>query len=633
MQLILLIITAILFYLPDISLAADTTDCGTLSTAGTTYVLQNNVTSEGTCFTVTASDVILDLNGKTITYDNANPISVGNGSFESALIGFWDVTGAANATRAEGAYLTPSVYVGSYALKVTTPTANQQVQSVGTITLQPNTRYSLSGMVYNEVADGVQLSIGFDGTLISATQTTKTYRGFQYIYTQFVTGDTEVSYKINLTVTGASSVAVGSVFFDDIRVQQSGHYGVHSGISWARNATVKNGTILQGQAHGDFSHAVYGVGTSPLAAEISGLTINVSGNSTQAIRLSSVNNTAVYKNIINSAVDTICIRDKIDGSLIYIAGASANGSIYNNIITSGIQNGIYATSSGAVSRIDIYNNDITLQSKYTNDFAISQYGNYGNNIHDNVIKCGYGSNACRGIYSNSKGGAIYNNTIEVHSRANNQEYSGCAAGGAYGIQLEDLAVGVDVYRNIVTANADECESAAFRHFGPSSTTGANNYVHGNTFRALAVNGSKKVASSVRILETFAQHLNFTGNILNTNSCWIYIDGINTTSLDRNLVLNGNTYQLSYPKAATYHPLLDNMYDSGVGAPRNVTLSNNIYTDTTVKIDMENAQFVSKYLGYTNDPYVYNIVISGDIQEQVYNYYLLKADGKILRTEQ
>ena len=44
------------------------TSCQTLGNAGITYVLQNSVSSSGTCFTVSANNVTLNLNGFTITY-------------------------------------------------------------------------------------------------------------------------------------------------------------------------------------------------------------------------------------------------------------------------------------------------------------------------------------------------------------------------------------------------------------------------------------------------------------------------------------------------------------------------------------------------------------------------------------
>jgi hypothetical protein len=46
------------------------TSCQTLATSGTTYVLQNDVTSIDSCFNVAADDISINLNGHSITYGN-----------------------------------------------------------------------------------------------------------------------------------------------------------------------------------------------------------------------------------------------------------------------------------------------------------------------------------------------------------------------------------------------------------------------------------------------------------------------------------------------------------------------------------------------------------------------------------
>ncbi|SEC43608.1 IPT/TIG domain-containing protein [Terriglobus roseus] len=48
------------------------TACGALSSANTTYVLQNDVQSAGTCFGITADNVTLNLNGHVIKYANSD---------------------------------------------------------------------------------------------------------------------------------------------------------------------------------------------------------------------------------------------------------------------------------------------------------------------------------------------------------------------------------------------------------------------------------------------------------------------------------------------------------------------------------------------------------------------------------
>jgi hypothetical protein len=65
------------------------TSCGTLGNSGTTYVLQNNVTAPGTCITVTATNITLNLNSNTITYDTGASASVyGVNALNTSSAGF-----------------------------------------------------------------------------------------------------------------------------------------------------------------------------------------------------------------------------------------------------------------------------------------------------------------------------------------------------------------------------------------------------------------------------------------------------------------------------------------------------------------------------------------------------------------
>lgn len=592
--------------------AVDIDSCGTLSSAGTTYVLQNDVVANGTCFTLAANDIVIDLNGKTVTYDNAPPISVPNYGFEAALSGTWDTSSAPNATRAEGSLLTSTLYKGSYALKFSTPCANQTVQSVDEITLQPNTKYSISGMVYNQVSDAIRISVSFDGTAHSATQSSRTWRGFQYIRAVFTTGASVEAYKINLTVTDASGVVSGAVYFDDIRVQQAEHYGVVSpGIS-SRNPTVKNGTIRQGQARGDFSHNLSMSlipGVNP-AGRFVNLNMYVWGNSCKAIWANYLTNAVFANNTIDSDVETIAVRDYYDGSLIHSGWASSNGVIANNTILDGIQTAIKVESASAANRMQIYGNTISLNSTYTNDFAIVSYDGYGNIIHDNVVDCVSNDGSCRGIYMSSNGGEIYNNTVSVQYKSQNQEYGGCG-GVSYGLQLEQKQVNATVYGNTVTAVADECNAVAFRYFGPADNSTLGNNIYKNTFKSIVANGSSAYASVVAVLQTYKQHMTFTNNTLETNSNWFSTGQANVADELRSTELTGNFYKLVYPKASFYHPIFSGTYANGDNHPRNVSLVENTYSDATAKSDLEESGVYGYHYINGPDTFAYNILVTGD----------------------
>jgi hypothetical protein len=85
------------------------TSCGTLGNSGATYSLQNDVSASGTCFTVTANNVALNLNGHTVTYNtgnqgNAHAISVTTGNSQGFAVSNGALTEASGAT-ANGAHV------------------------------------------------------------------------------------------------------------------------------------------------------------------------------------------------------------------------------------------------------------------------------------------------------------------------------------------------------------------------------------------------------------------------------------------------------------------------------------------------------------------------------------------------
>jgi hypothetical protein len=75
------------------------TACGSLSSANTTYVLQNNVTASSNCFIFEAGGITLNLNGYTVTYDNT-----AQGSAVYGIMADWNKQGfhITNGTLVQG---------------------------------------------------------------------------------------------------------------------------------------------------------------------------------------------------------------------------------------------------------------------------------------------------------------------------------------------------------------------------------------------------------------------------------------------------------------------------------------------------------------------------------------------------
>lgn len=512
--------------------------CGPLAQARTIYVLQNDVNSNDTCFTVSAPNVILDLNGHKITYDNAQPIAVSNGSFEMPLAGTWDTTNAPNAGRFEGTFVKPvTVYDRGYSVRFVLPAVDQHFESAETVTLEANTLYSMSAMFRNsgnnETSENaanvsrepLQLCIELAGTPYKATNAGVTWRGFQYTNIVFKTGSSPVTSKIKIIIANAATTGIkGYVYVDDIRILKANSYGVNLGPNYvnAKFFTIKNGAIVQGKGNGFSSHAINMSESAGEGFSIDHLVITTQGINSKAISGFYFKNSTINNNTFNHNTTTIKSRDHYDGATIHLSytgvGGATGSSIHHNTFVTGPQTAISIVQSAGYPKQKIYNNTITLQTRYTNDFAISAGGTI---INDNTIICGSGNNSCRGIAIVGEGTEVFNNYVSVQQLPRNQEYNGCEMAGAYGVQMENMVNDVKVYGNSVTANSGECEAYAFRA-NPNVKSASNNQVHDNIFTAIAKGTGR--ASSMKFSELNGSAVNVFRNTFKTNHRWIYVDG-------------------------------------------------------------------------------------------------------------
>lgn len=563
------------------------TACGVLDTAGETYVLQNDVQSDGTCFYITKGDIVLDLNGKTVIYDNIAPTLVPNGSFEADLNGTWDVSGAPNASSITGTFTGPvQVSEGTHSLKFATPTANQQVVSVGKVTLPANTTMYLWMMLYNQISDNITVSVELDGASgVVASKSGKTWRGFMPVGISYKTGPIPETYNLKISISGAESAPTGAVYVDDVRIARYRAHGMALGATdevfaglhrcpdcatfsstWYPNITVKNGTLRQGQDAGFDSWAIWmGGNTATLKGGhvIENIISETNGPDSRFFSLpgGGLYNSEIRYNTSRNSNRIISSRDNYSGSAIKIESTTGStlSKIHHNTFESGPHNAIYAGSDGSAAALEIYSNSISLQTYHTNDFAISAGGS---KVYDNVINCANADNSCRGIMiGNKAGGVAYGNVINVRQLRRNQEYNGCEGGsgvmGAYGIQIEGAAKDIEVYGNTVNAYAEECSASALRLNLSSTATNIN--VHNNIFNAISANqypGER--ASALKLsgpssgpianpLETYK----INSNIFNTNDAWVLVD----EKMEKGVRLTGNTWKTSGTLRSPFHPFI------------------------------------------------------------------------------
>jgi hypothetical protein len=570
-----------------------------LDQAGKTYVLQTDVTTKGTAFAIIAKDVTFDLNGHTITYDNAAPIAIPNGSFEQSAgsnATGWNFSNAPSASRHQGVWLYNETYDGDYSLKFSDTKTNQYVTSTATITLEPNTTYSLSAMFelggqgdyQNPGVKGYVRLIGANGEPTREVFWNQTnWRGIQLREGVFTTGSSAETYTIQVGIEGHAS-SDKPFYIDDIRIQRTQTYGVVvSPKSWntgatpgvskfgaATNALIKNGSIIQGQdaatgAHGLLIYAETGT-------RVDNVKITVHGANSSALfgKDMYANPVTINGNTLTSNVRTITSRDAFDGAVM----KGLVGTITNNTITNGPHGGIVVGGSGAPCVIS--GNTIQLKAKYTNAFAI--IGTSSSQIFNNKILNGSGEYTSHGIGivggTEAAPGRIYNNTIEVQQIAGvNQEYQGIPVGGVFGLQFDNSpGTGVsgpifsEVYNNNVTVYGTT-SGYALRITVPGE---ARLSIHDNTFRAVAV-GSGHAAPVSIYGEISAQPGTFVPeNVIFEDNTLITNDGIAIDcTRTPGMIFRRTTIQVTTPIASAQP--FTTAYNAGTGV--HVTLR---FVDTT-----------------------------------------------------
>ncbi|NQT86065.1 hypothetical protein HQ560_04830, partial [bacterium] len=118
---------------------------GCYAAAGTTYVLVNDVSSEGTPIYL-GKDVTFDLNGHTLTYAGGSYEHVPNGSFEKGLEG-WDVSRAPGA-RIVSADVRPMV--GKHILEL--PEGQELISPTITLPAADRAYYAMCAVATREMA-------------------------------------------------------------------------------------------------------------------------------------------------------------------------------------------------------------------------------------------------------------------------------------------------------------------------------------------------------------------------------------------------------------------------------------------------------------------------------------------------
>jgi len=528
-----------------------------LSTAGETYVLQTDTSTEGTAFIVGAANVTLDLSGHTVIYGNSAPLKVASGPYAgrpfSDIGGFeqgtggWDLSGAPAAAIA--ANPNSHYMYGTQMLRLSSFSTPQTIWS-DAISIPVSTRTYKATIVpkgvgfTSTVYATLQLDVVDSVTTLTIASATidnaSVDRGFIANVGFTPTTTNAVKLKITVTPTGTTTVDLdyatltasmdyGIVADHDTWTFPSQLKNVKAIMDAAGKAaafTVKNGFIVQGQGKGFGCHAL-------LVAEINsftataGLDTTVSGIDSYSLYGNYAFAVTLQNSYFRSNIDAISNRMHW-GATIYLAHTSGNILIEGNHIIDSPEQSIGVADNNGFSTI-ICNNIITPNTIVTEGYGISLSEVSNVRVYGNTITAGAGKSGRGILLDNSEnatisGVEIYNNTIDIRERGNRE----------YGLTIEATALrirsytdgglqNINIHDNTFIARtgsvSDDCHAAiAFRLNYPVNTIGSSNLIENNTFKAIVETTNTNYYAKAFVIENMnaGGGMTYVNNVLESN---------------------------------------------------------------------------------------------------------------------
>ena len=528
--------------------------CGTLGTAGATYVLNQSVSSTGTCFNVTAANVTLDCNNFGINYS-------------STTLGYGVYSNQFNTTIKNAAFINQTSVNGAYG-----------VYYVG----------SSNGSVYNNVMSSVHpvtgnndyeiyLSAGSNYNLISANNITTQQAGVHGLY---VTDSIGNSFTLNnVTTNGAGSYGFYSLNSNNSllisnRFNTTQSVAVYLGGNSKENydQTFPTGTTQINYAEGlpiFFSYADIG---STLLENVS---LNTYGqvvcawcfNSTFKNVSMGADGFALYNSsgirLTNSTANTA------NGLALIVQNGSSNNVSYSNFTTTGTQNLTAATIASSsnlmfqsntvvattigVSLVSSNNAFIDCEGKQINYSSVTtgpaaMYGVYSVSVNTTVKNCVIKQTAAaasgHGISFVSNSSIIDNNVTTI------------------GTSARPIITTGSSYSN-VTGNLIVSTGSATH--GIYVANGLYNDVENNTI-------TSGTTSEGIYLVTLSNYNNVTNNTISctgTNGFGVHLVGANYNLVNKNTIATWGTTGYGF--------------NFGAATDNNVLDKNNVFTNKSVGV--------------------------------------------------
>ena len=350
--------------------ATQLTTCDNLTLADTTYTLQNDVSSTGTCFNINATNVTLDCNGKTVT---------GNNSVDKRAI---DISGYNNITVKN--------------CRITAFTSGIYGNNVTGLNITNNTIYD--GGETCASAWGIYFS-SVNNSYIQNNNITNMYGDYNNMNCDLIEGG-----SIYLLGSYNNLIEENNLNGKFISWTSGSDYGVY--IFGGSNNTIRNIT-----AYANYD-GIYLLQSSNNTLTNLNASLNTAGNGIYLLQSSNnlitnlTSNSNVYSGIYlalssNNTLTNINAKSNTDGHGIYLL-QSSNNTLTNITANLNSQNGIYLLQSSNNTVINI-NASSNLRGLYFSSSLNNTLTNITSNSNSNhgVLLLNSSNNALTNLTSNS----------------------------------------------------------------------------------------------------------------------------------------------------------------------------------------------------------------------------------------
>jgi hypothetical protein len=350
---------------------------------------------------------------------------------------------------------------------------------------------------------------------------------------------------------------------------------------------VYNGTIIQSASSAPFSDAFsFGEGTFSSAPYIHDITATIQNQgaqfyySTFMVPGARIENNKITDHVTNIQLPgqgMLSARSQYQGQTIAILGPENNpgsgDTISGNTIVGGPQGGIRSVNQNTV----ISNNDISMDSNYSNDycFQVSAAGTKVTNNNCHPI-------SGRGIDIDAGNVTVSNNTFNVTELMQNLEYGrngqpGCEGGGAYGIRFKYIPFNSSfnlnndlISNNTFVVTAGPCQAVGVQFV--LTPTNASVSVTGNKVTTVNLNQGQP-DYSVGFTGAHGEGISVTGNTFTSATGYVFgeWDGYNNFTIGHNTWMGTPTYTV----AAGDGGCDPKVSDSLAACPATVTVTDNL----------------------------------------------------------